>query len=239
MTRQAPRNPGASIHQRLLNYAHERGEDATFILQRYAAERFLYRLGVSPHREQFVLKGAMLLRLWSDQPYRATRDLDLLRRGDGSFDAIREDIRAICATPVGADAVVFDADAIGVEAIRPEDEYAGARTTLPTRCGAARLTLQIDMGVGVRCGPRRSRASTRCCSTFRRLKCLPIRARRWSRKNSKRWWSSAIATAGSRTSSTCITWQAASSSTGRRLRRPSGEPLRDAARLFRARNLSD
>lgn len=39
-----------------------------------------------------VLKGAMLLRLWSDQPYRATRDLDLLRKGDGSYDAIRMDV---------------------------------------------------------------------------------------------------------------------------------------------------
>jgi hypothetical protein len=70
-------------------------------------------------RERFVLKGAMLLRLWSDQPYRATRDLDLLRKGDGSF-----------------------------EAIRAEDEYAGTRATLPARCGKARLSLQIDMGLG-------------------------------------------------------------------------------------------
>lgn len=59
-----PRNPAASIHRRLLNGARERGEDPQFILQRYAAERFLYRLGISPHREQFVLKGAMLFALW-------------------------------------------------------------------------------------------------------------------------------------------------------------------------------
>ena len=53
----------------------------------------------------------MLLRLWSEQPYRATRDLDLLRRGDGSFEAIRDDLRAIVATPVAPDAVSFDGDA--------------------------------------------------------------------------------------------------------------------------------
>lgn len=90
----------------------------------------------------------MLLRVWSDQPYRATRDLDLLRQGDGSFEAIRSDIRTICATLVEPDAVVFDADTLRIEAIRAEDEYAGARTTLPTRCGTARLRLQIDMGIG-------------------------------------------------------------------------------------------
>ena len=90
----------------------------------------------------------MLLRVWSDQPYRATRDLDLLHLGDGSFDAIRDDIRTICLTPVEPDAVVFDTDAVRIEAIRAEDEYAGIRATLPTRCGTARLTLQIDMGLG-------------------------------------------------------------------------------------------
>ena len=36
----------------------ERGEDAQFGLQRYAVERFLYRLGESAHRDRFILKGA-------------------------------------------------------------------------------------------------------------------------------------------------------------------------------------
>ena len=43
------------------------------------------RLAVSSARARFVVKGAMLLRLWSNQPSRATRDLDLLRAEDGSF----------------------------------------------------------------------------------------------------------------------------------------------------------
>jgi hypothetical protein len=90
----------------------------------------------------------MLLRLWSDQPYRATRDLDLLRRGDGSFYAIRADIRTICGVPVEPDAVSFDTAGVEIAAIRAEDEYAGTRATLPARCGTARLSLQIDMGLG-------------------------------------------------------------------------------------------
>ena len=78
------------------------------LLTSFCFERFLYRLGVSGTRERFVLQGAMLLRLWSDQPYRATRDLDLLRKGDGSFDAIQSDVRTICMAEVEPDAVVFD-----------------------------------------------------------------------------------------------------------------------------------
>jgi hypothetical protein len=138
----------ASVAARLLNRAKATGEDHQTLLTSYCLERFLYRLGLSDRRERFVLKGAMLLRLWSDQPYRATRDLDLLRRGDGAFEAIREDLRAIVATPVPPDAVRFDGERIGIEAIRAEDEYAGTRATLPARCGKARLVLQIDMGLG-------------------------------------------------------------------------------------------
>ncbi|MBI2505996.1 MAG: nucleotidyl transferase AbiEii/AbiGii toxin family protein [Candidatus Latescibacteria bacterium] len=142
------RNLPASIAARLLSRAKQTGEDHQTLLTNFCFERFLYRLGASSMRERFVLKGAMLLRVWSDQPYRATRDLDLLRRGEGSFEAICADLRAVCATEVPPDAVTFDAEAIRIEAIRAEDEYAGARVTLPARCGTARLVLQIDLGLG-------------------------------------------------------------------------------------------
>jgi len=144
----AKSNLPASVAARLLNRAKQTGDVYQTLLTIFCFERFLYRLGKSEMRERFVLKGAMLLRLWSDQPYRATRDLDLLRTGDGSFEAIRADLRTICAVPVEPDAVSFDADAVAIEAIRAEDEYAGTRATLPARCGKARLSLQIDMGLG-------------------------------------------------------------------------------------------
>lgn len=147
MTRQTSDLP-ASIAARLLNLAKRTGDDYQILLTRFCLERFLHRLGASSVRDRFVLKGAMLLRLWSEQPYRATRDLDLLRRGDGSFEMIRNDIQTICTTSVGPDGVVFQPDALRTAAIRAEDEYAGVRATLPARCGTARLKLQIDMGVG-------------------------------------------------------------------------------------------
>ncbi len=141
-------NLPASVAARLLKRAKRTGDVYQVVLTSYCFERFLYRLGRSDARERFVLKGAMLLRLWSDQPYRATRDLDLLRKGDGSFEAIRRDIQSICAVPVESDAISFDADAIRIEAIRVDDEYAGTRVILPASCGKARLMLQIDMGLG-------------------------------------------------------------------------------------------
>ena len=141
-------NLAASVAARLLNRAKETGDDYQALLTTYCLERFLYRLGISNRRERFVLKGAMLLRLWSDRPYRATRDLDLLRRGDGASQAIRDDLEAIVATAVPPDGIDFDAARITLEAIRAEDEYAGTRITLLAHCGSARITLQIDIGVG-------------------------------------------------------------------------------------------
>jgi hypothetical protein len=100
-------NLAASISARLLNHARQSGADYQTLLTSYCVERFLYRLSVSDRGERFILKGAMLLRVWSDQPYRATRDLDLLRRGESDFEAIRDDLAHIVATPVPADAVAF------------------------------------------------------------------------------------------------------------------------------------
>ena len=75
------RDIGASVRQRLLNLAHARGQPMDLLLTRYALERLLHRLSLSPHRERFVLKGAMLLVTWFDEPHRATRDVDLLGFG--------------------------------------------------------------------------------------------------------------------------------------------------------------
>lgn len=141
-------NLAASVLARLLDRAKQTGDDYQTLLSSYYIERFLFRLGASNLRNRFLLKGAMLLRVWTDQPYRATRDLGLLRRGEGNIEAIGDDIRAIIVTSVPPDAVEFDGSRIRLEAIRAEDEYVGTRAMLPARCGTARLMIQIDMGLG-------------------------------------------------------------------------------------------
>jgi len=102
-----PRNVGASVRQRLLNLAHARGQPMELLLTRYALERLLHRLGLSPHRERFVLKGAMLLATWFDEPHRATRDVDLLGFGEAAADALLDTFREIMAVEVD-DGVIFD-----------------------------------------------------------------------------------------------------------------------------------
>lgn len=84
-----PRNLAASVRDRLRNLATARGEDFNLILTRFFLERLLYRLSISPHADRFTLKGAFLFTVWEGEPHRATRDLDLLGRGDNSTPAKR------------------------------------------------------------------------------------------------------------------------------------------------------
>ncbi len=74
-------NVEASVRARLRNKMLETGLEFQFLLTRYACERLLYRLGASPMRDRCILKGATLLAVWMDEPYRATRDVDVLAFG--------------------------------------------------------------------------------------------------------------------------------------------------------------
>ena len=69
---------GASVRQRLLNYAKANNRPFAEVLQYYAMERFLYRLSASPHASKFLLKGALLLTAWRAPMSRPTMDIDLL-----------------------------------------------------------------------------------------------------------------------------------------------------------------
>ena len=149
MNPQPKKNMAASVKQRLLNLSKERGEDFNFILGRYAAERFLFRLSRSAYGREFTLKGAMLFHLREMRiPYRPTHDLDLL--GTGTFDIARMEtvFKSICRVETTEDGLVFPEDLVRGEEIREHDEYLGIRLRLQARMGSARVPLQVDVGFG-------------------------------------------------------------------------------------------
>ncbi len=117
------------------------------ILTRFALERLLFRLSQSPHADRFVLKGAMLMMSWFDDPHRGTRDLDLLGFGDPSAEPMLATFREILAQDAG-DGVEFDADALRVDRIRDELEYGGLRLRTTASISGARISLTIDIGFG-------------------------------------------------------------------------------------------
>lgn len=137
-----------SVQVRLARHAKAIGVDPNLVLTRYAVERFLYRLSRSPYAERFVLKGALLLLVWLGDTLRPTRDADLLGFGEFSDDELLQIFREVCSVQVEPDAVTFLADSIRVAPIREEDAYGGQRVTLQARIGAARLSVQVDIGIG-------------------------------------------------------------------------------------------
>jgi predicted nucleotidyltransferase component of viral defense system len=143
----APRNLPASIRQRLLNLARERKEDFGFVLTLYGLERLLYRLSQSPHRADFVLKGAMLLRARSGEVHRPTRDLDLLGRGDRTIARLERVFTELWSLPI-EDGLELEADSIHGEHIREAQEYGGTRVTMAALLGNARIAIQVDIGFG-------------------------------------------------------------------------------------------
>lgn len=146
--KKSPTNVPASIHDRLLQIAKERGEEFQNLLINYALERWLYRLSQSPHRDRFVLKGAMLFALWAKEPHRATQDLDLLGYGDNSIAEMERVFREICAVVCVADGLELPLESVVGGLIREDRKYEGVRINLLAKLGKARIPLQIDIGFG-------------------------------------------------------------------------------------------
>ncbi len=136
-----------SIRHRLRKGLRARGEDVSLGLQRYASERFLYRLGRSVHRERFVLKGATLFAIWGTT-YRPTRDLDFTAYGSADVNAVLDTMREICTTFDEVDALTFETDTIRADPIRDGSEYRGLRIVITARLGSSRVPIQIDLGFG-------------------------------------------------------------------------------------------
>ncbi|MDA3934282.1 MAG: nucleotidyl transferase AbiEii/AbiGii toxin family protein [Gammaproteobacteria bacterium] len=141
------RNMAASVRDRLLMRARESKQDFNLVLTRYALERILYRLSVSSHSDQFLLKGALLFDLWFDIPHRPTRDADFLGFGSAELPHLEAIFKSICAIDEN-DGINFHTHTVRAVAIRKGANYAGVRVTLHSEIDGARCPIQIDIGFG-------------------------------------------------------------------------------------------
>ncbi len=130
-------NLSASILARLLTLARQRGDDYSLLLNRFAMERLLTRVSVSPHADRFLLKGGLLFALWYDTWHRPTRDADLLGFGPDDGANLIAIFREVAAMDLG-DGIVFDPASVKADAIREGNAYGGTRITLLARIGSAR-----------------------------------------------------------------------------------------------------
>ena len=141
------RNLAASIRARLKQHADAARQDFNLALTHYGLERLLYRLSISAHAPNYLLKGALLFSLWYDLPHRPTRDADLLGFGPDDIDSAVATFREICQIAV-EDGIAFDPASVKGAVIRKEAGYRGERIDLRAALDGARITLQVDIGFG-------------------------------------------------------------------------------------------
>ena len=148
MNRKALKNVTASIRQRLLNKSRSEGRPFQELLQYYAMERFLYRLSQSAHADKFILKGALMLRVWRTSEIRPTMDIDLLGRTDNEEENILMQIREIISVEVEPDGMIYDIASIQAMRITEDADYEGIRIRFYGALDSARVNMQIDVGFG-------------------------------------------------------------------------------------------
>lgn len=141
------KNIAASIRQRLKNKADALGVPFAQALQRYAIERFLYRLGKSNYRDAFVLKGAQMLVVWRGKRTRPTMDVDFLGFTANNPENLERIMKNICRVSTGEkDALQFDPESVKAVRIKEDAEYVGVRLTFKGNLGSAILSMQLDVG---------------------------------------------------------------------------------------------
>ena len=135
-----------SLKAKIRNLAMEKKIPAQVILQNFMFERLMVRLSDSEFKEQFILKGGILVASIVGLDNRATMDMDTtLKNLPLTPEAIRNALEQICAVRVD-DGVTFE---IGtVSPIREEDAYGGYRVALTARYETILTPMTIDVSTG-------------------------------------------------------------------------------------------
>jgi hypothetical protein len=148
LTKRPPKNVAASVRQKLLNKSRADIRPFHELVQYYAMERFLYRLSLTHHANQFILKGALMLRIWQAPEIRPTMDIDLLGRTNNDISQLTSIVEDILSVEIEPDGLIFFTKQIKVETIAEEAEYQGVRIWFPAKIDTMSLNMQIDIGFG-------------------------------------------------------------------------------------------
>lgn len=140
-------NSPASVRQRLLNLARDKGQVFEVVLVTYGLERLMYRLSISEHRDSFVLKGGMLVTLWTGDENRVTRDADFLGFGEASEERLISTFSEIMNQQID-DGLVYGIDKLTARTIREEQQYGGIRLRTVANLGKTRIPIVVDVGFG-------------------------------------------------------------------------------------------
>ena len=136
-----------SITQKLRNKAKELDLNYNLVLSKFFFDEFLKLLSDSVHRENFMLKGGMLLTYSLGVQNRATQDIDFLVKGC-PLESVK--MRKVLAEIIedGKQSDIWFELKGDVEDIRAEDEYGGLRFHIIGHLANIKIPFSIDIATG-------------------------------------------------------------------------------------------
>lgn len=134
------------------NLSKKSNVEAEILLRNFMLERFLERIAVSDYKNNFILKGGMLIAAMVGIDTRTTMDMDATIKGQTlTAPEIIAIVEKILSTPVD-DGVEFTL--CSIEEIREEADYPGYRVSIGAILDKTRQTLKIDITTGDFVTPR-------------------------------------------------------------------------------------
>ncbi len=129
------------------NIAKENKVSAQSVLQTYMLERLLERISISKYKDNFILKGGMLISAMLGIDSRTTMDMDTTIKGFKlTEENITNKINEICNIKID-DGVTFEVQKI--ELIRKDDDYGGYRITFKANyMESMPVIMKIDITTG-------------------------------------------------------------------------------------------
>lgn len=141
-----------SLMDKARNLAQKYNITTNEVLQNYMFERILERLSISKYKNNFILKGGLLLSSIMGIDVRTTMDMDTCIKGIVLTDEeLYQVLNEILNIDIG-DSVKFEIK--NSNPIREEDDYGGLRYNIVALFDNIRVNLSIDIATGDLITPR-------------------------------------------------------------------------------------
>ena len=134
------------------NLSKETNIEAHVLIRKYIMERFLERASLSQYRDQFVLKGGLLVSAFVGAEARATMDIDTTIKGlPVTIEDMTRILKEICSIDL-EDNISFRIKS--ASQIMDEADYSGLRFAMEAYLDGSITPLKIDISTGDSITPR-------------------------------------------------------------------------------------
>lgn len=134
------------LKQKIRHLAAQKEMDPQLLQRAFVMEQFLFLLGLTKHKDNFIIKGGFLIRSLLGVEKRTTMDIDTTVKG---FTLNRENLATIFNEICSAntfEGISFRVEKI--EEIREEDDYPGFRVSMIATIQTMGVPFKVDLTTG-------------------------------------------------------------------------------------------